>query len=88
MQQRVACQGQPGHPCGAHRDLALSARCLVCGCIASRPVPPTVGDCYVALSKWASDLFALHPSPDNLAIIQALSKASLRYDAAATRQRR
>jgi hypothetical protein len=32
VQQRVACDGWPGQPCGAHRDLALMPACPICGC--------------------------------------------------------
>jgi hypothetical protein len=39
MHQRVACLR-----CSAHRDLTLSARCLVCGFEASAPVPLNLHD--------------------------------------------
>lgn len=87
MQQRVACQGRPGHPCGAHRDLALSPVCLVCGSVATRPVQPTVGDCYTALDRWISTLVTLAPSIAHLALLQAFQQVASTHDpeAASTR---
>lgn len=73
MQERVECQGRPGHPCGAHRDLALSARCLICGSVAAKPVRPTIGDCYTALARWAGELADLSQTPETLAIVAAVT---------------
>jgi hypothetical protein len=39
MQQRVSCVR-----CGAHRDLAIARRCLVCGAEGFDRVLPTAGD--------------------------------------------
>jgi hypothetical protein len=87
VQQRVACQGRPGAPCGAHRDLALSARCFVCGSVDWRPVAPSVGDCYTALDHWTSTLVTLDPSAVHLALLQAFHQAASQHDVEAGRVR-
>lgn len=88
MQQRVACQGRPGHPCGAHRDVALSARCQVCGSSEVRPVRATMGDCYVMLARWAGELLDISPTPETLTIVEAIRAGSLVADEEAARRRR
>ena len=41
MKHRVRCLNST---CGAHRDLAVSARCGVCGAVRYAVVQPTAGD--------------------------------------------
>lgn len=78
MHQRVACQGQGrfGRPCGAHRDLALSAVCFICGSHHWAPVAVTPGDCYQQLSRWAGELLTLRSTDDVLSLISALTVSS------------
>lgn len=86
MQQRVACQGRPGHPCGAHRDLGLSPRCFVCGSVAATPVRPSVGDCYAGLVHWAGALVDLNPTIETLAIVNAIGVGARAADVTTARR--
>jgi hypothetical protein len=73
MSQRVSCRR-----CSAHRDPALSAKCLVCGATAADPVPPSVGDLtalYAQLLDTAVALYRVQPSPEVAAVCEAVTAA-------------
>lgn len=78
---RVQCERvdpRTGRTCGAHRELELSPNCLVCGGVEYSKVPPTAGDVdeiLADLTVLAGDLISADPSPEHVAIADALAVA-------------
>jgi hypothetical protein len=82
MQSRVACRR-----CGAHRDLTLTAVCLVCRSVAWDPIPLSIRDCYVTLQGAAAALLKLTATPPVLAIVDAIALGSASADDESERAR-
>lgn len=83
LETRVVCTGvlSTGKPCGLHRILERSTHCQSCGSFAYARVPPSVGDVpalYADLVLLLSDLVAVDPSPEVLALVSSVSELQVK----------